>query len=193
MIDILFYLLSANIYFGLVIYSKLLIENIFNIFFFLIEIFDFDRKFLYFYYNIIVNSDFIFIVISYIYMFFVLNYGIYKYFVNFLDNPNIYDKFETFNFNCEYFFFEKIIQLYNSYNFLIILPFILVIFFILLIHSLFGIYSVYIDYFQKNINFSNLIQGFIPAFLIFSLILFYFILFIISFKVTYFFIWFLLI
>ena len=80
--------------------------------------------------------------------------------------------------------FDKILVFYiefKYYHFWMILPFMLLLGYIFALHAFFGLYSVYVDYFQKNPDHFYSYRGFIPAlcifvylcFLILSLIFFF--------------------
>jgi hypothetical protein len=56
----------------------------------------------------------------------------------------------------------------------ILLPICLYFSFIYMLHAILGLYSVYVDYFQKNPDHSSAIRAFLPAMFIFYLILFIF-------------------
>lgn len=75
-----------------------------------------------------------------------------------------YDYTGLLEFVMEFFFIYKWFML----------PFILFIGFIYTCHGLFGLYSAYVDYFQKNPDHINSYRAFIPAFSIFLFFIFIF-------------------
>lgn len=87
-----------------------------------------------------------------------------------IDNPesdSFFDKYDFSNVFNSYFD-------YIDFYFWILLPIILYFFLIYFLHGMFGLYSAYVDYFQKNPNHVDSMRGFLPA-----LFIFYFLIFII--------------
>lgn len=91
------------------------------------------------------------------------------------DEINVIDILnETDNINPEDFneLVEKIFDYFYSYNWWIFFPICLYLFIIYFLHSIFGLYSAYVDYFQKNPDHFESMRGFLPA-LFFFLFLFF--------------------
>jgi hypothetical protein len=89
------------------------------------------------------------------------------------------DTFDEFNFIVGY---NKIIDLFFSFDYWFFLPICLYLFIIYFLHALLGLYSAYVDYFQKNPDHLDSMRAFLPA-----VFIFYFIIFIISVIILYFF------
>lgn len=106
----------------------------------------------------------------------------YDIILNFLENESNNDtnnigntlikrnSFNEYNFNNLIDFFYDFINVYIWFFF----PFLIVIILLYSIHGLLGLYSAYIDYFQKNMDHVNSYRAFIPILFIFLLIIFIF-------------------
>lgn len=57
---------------------------------------------------------------------------------------------------------------------LVLLPIVLMILFIYFVHSVGGLYSIYVDYFLKNMNHVKSYRGFLPSFFVYLFVLFSF-------------------
>lgn len=89
-------------------------------------------------------------------------------FVKEIENPESDSFFDKYDYsNLINFYFDYI----NIYVW-ILLPIILYFLLIFFLHGLLGLYSAYVDYFQKNPNHVSTMRGFLPALFIFYFLLF---------------------
>ena len=96
----------------------------------------------------------------------------------FVENPKSSDFVDQFDFSI---LIERIIEFFLVYNWLF-LPIILYFLIIYFLHAFLGLYSAYVDYFQKNPDHLTSMRAFLPA-----VFIFYFIIFIIFVGIIYFF------
>jgi hypothetical protein len=85
-------------------------------------------------------------------------------------NSNSDTIFDQYDFTILFNYFIEFIYIYKWF----LLPLILYIIIIYLLHTLLGLYSVYVDYFQKNPSHIDSYRAAIPAVFIFYLLLFIF-------------------
>jgi hypothetical protein len=84
-------------------------------------------------------------------------------------NTNSTDIIDQFNFS---FVADKIMELFCSYDYWFFLPICLYLFIIYFLHALLGLYSAYVDYFQKNPDHFQSMRGFLPSVFIFYFLIF---------------------
>ena len=167
----------------LVIYNKLLLLNmeiIFNIGFNYIHDLLINLNFQIKYFNIM-NNNIIFLDEQF-----------------FFDSDNSINNNE-FKINENWYesvdWIDLIINFFYSVYAWVFMPLLLCIILVYILHSIGGLYSAYVDYYQKNPDHFNSSRGFIPAFFIFFLFLFTFfsIIFFILIQYLKYFLWFLFI
>lgn len=87
-----------------------------------------------------------------------------------VEKPNSDSFFDQYDYSNLLYFYFDFIDIYFWYFF----PIILYIFLIYFLHGMLGLYSAYVDYFQKNPDHVESLRGVLPA-----LFIFYFLIFII--------------